>query len=566
MKNGVYALGTLDGSPTALRDVVAMFGPQAPRTQAHDGVLLGYDGGKPVNPLGMAGVVRLCLGHIEVGNDRPESTADRIAGRLRHCGQDALLEPGEWLYAEWDGNARTMTLAASECLRDPCYLATAGQHFAVAPSLPHLAQLSWVEDSLDPAALLRALRPRAPGHESRRGTMLRQVIQLLPGERMILSAQGVAIEAVRSEPPPRPLASSGFAEATRELDTAMARIMQHTLAQGGDVALLLSGGLDSSLIAALAVEHRLPGQRLVCLTSAAPPDSGIQDETEWAALVANHLGLPLIRVVPKPDANLYALSHKRLRGAGGPLLSPRHFLYDALEDRALAEGASLILDGAFGEINLSAYGRLQSDDPLRSALRQLRNRLRGPLHGPDTFLARPSAAALAARFQRDRSPQSPRRTQGAVGFPKGFEKSAYRTTDAADPRLRYAFPFRDRALCRTMAAYPASYLMHAGMDRAPIRALLQGRLPDCVVRRQSKMPFSPTYYSMLASQAGNARKRIPAQKTAGADEWLDLDWLELQLEAAANGAPLRPETWDQVHVTAMFADFVRWWRTERSNA
>jgi asparagine synthase (glutamine-hydrolysing) len=565
MKNGVYALGTLDGSPSAKRDVVAMFGPQATSMQAIDGVLLGCDRGKPVNPFGMAGVVRLFLGHIDGVDDRLESTADRIAVRQRHSGQDAIHETGEWLYAEWDSNARTFTLAASECLRDPCYLAIAGQHFAVAPALPHLAQLSWVEDSLDPAAILRALRPRAPTHQSRRATMLRQVIQLLPGERLTLSAQGLAIEAARPKPPPPPLVSTGFAEATRELDAAMARIMQHTLAQGGDVALLLSGGLDSSLIAALAVEHRLPGQRLVCLTSAAPPDSGIQDETEWAALVANHLGLPLIRVIPKPDANLYALSQERLLGAGGPLLSPRHFLYDALEDRALAEGASLLLDGAFGELNLSAYGQLQSDDPLRSALRQLRNRLRGPLHGPDTFLARPSAAALATRFHRDRSAQLPNRTQGAVGFAKGYEKSAYRTTDAVDPRLRYAFPFRDRELCRTMAAYPTSYLTHAGMDRAPIRALLQGRLPESVVRRESKMPFSPTYYAMLASQAGNARKRIPAQKAAGADEWLDLDWLDLQLEAAINGATLRPQTWDQVHVTAMFADFVRWWRSERSS-
>lgn len=566
MKNGLYALGTLDGSPTALRDDFAMFGPQATRMRANDGVLLGYDGGKPVKPLVTAGVVRLFLGNTDGVGDRPESTADRIAGRLRHCGQDAILEAGEWLYAEWDGNARTLTLVASECLRDPCYLATAGQNFAVAPGLPQLAQLSWVDDSLDSAALLRALRPRAPTHESRRGTMLRQVIQVLPGERIVLSAQGVAIDVVRSEPPPPPLASPGFAEATRELDSAMARIMQHTLAQGGDVALLLSGGLDSSLIAAMAVEHRLPGQRLVCLTSAAPPDSGIQDETQWAALVANHLGLPLVRVAPKPDANLYALSHERLLGAGGPLLSPRHFLYDALEDGALAQGTSLILDGAFGELNLSAYGPQQSDDPLRSALRQLRNRLRGPLRGPDTFLARPSAAALVTRLHRDRSPQLPDRTQGAVGFATGYDKSAYRTTDAADPRLRYAFPFRDRALCRIMAAYPASYLMHAGMRRAPIRALLQGRLPDSVVRRETKMPFSPTYYSMLASQAGNARKQIPAQQAAGADEWLDLDWLDLQLEAATNGATLRPETWDQVQGTAMFADFVRWWRTERSSA
>lgn len=563
MRNGLYALGALIGTPPAPEDAAILFGPHGAEASIDECALLGFERATPVESVGSPFGLRLFLGAIDSADDQDQTVIDRIAASVARVGVDAVREPGEWLYADWDQRARTLTLLASECMLNPCYVATDGRHVAVAPDLPRLAKLDWIDDSLNADVLIRAMRPAGQSREFRQQTILRQVTRLLPGEKMVVSALGVVRETAEAEPPP-PLRRLAFQEAMGELDALLRGIMRRALDHGGDTALLLSGGLDSSLIAALAVEQRQPGQRLVCLTSVAPPGSGIEDETEWAASVADHLRLPLVCVAPDPATDIYRLRPERLFGAGGPLLAPSHFLYDALEDQAVALGAEHIIDGVFGELTISSHDLPRGNIGLRSMLAGLRARFRNFRAGADTFIVRPSVDVLAYRFSSDH-PWRPRNLgSGAFGFAPGFDKAAYRTTEAVHPQLPYSFPFRDRALGRTMAALPARYVMHGGMDRAPIRALLAGRVPDRIVRRQTKLPFSPAYYTLLVAHAGSARERIAAQRSAGADQWLDLDWLDRQLASVTTGATLSPATWSQVHATALFAEFIRWWRTDRT--
>lgn len=561
-KNGLYLIASLNGEAVSPDDVAAVFGPHLALSGSEGCVLFGYERGDLVDPGVARSRIRLLHGQIDSPSVPPQEAANTIAARLARAGPDVGREPGEWLFAEWDDQARKLTLAASDCLRDPCFVALEGQKVAVAPDLPSLARIGWVEETLDPEALVRAMRPHRPEPRHLRKTLLRQVIRLLPGETMVVSAQGIAIDSPVLTPPP-PLRKIGFAEAIAELDTLLRQIMRRILAQAGDVAVMLSGGLDSSLVAALAAEERLPGQRVICLTSAAPPGSGIEDETAWAAMVANHLGLPLVRVAPDPEANIYRLPEAHLRGATGAMLAPLHFLYGAFEDAARAAGVSILIDGGFGELTISAYGQRRGG-MLGHLRREASAWLARQKGRNDDFFVRPSAAARALIPIEEQPRQTPRANPGACGYAVGFDKAALRTTDAIDPRLRRAYPFRDRALGTMMAAFPVEFLTWGGMERAPIRALLAGRVPDQVVWRKTKQPFSPTYVQFLAAQASSARALIPAQRLAGADQWLDLDWLDQTLEAAASGAGFSRDVWSKVHSTALFADFIRWWNTQRT--
>lgn len=562
-KNGLYLIASLNGEAASPHDVAAMFGPNLALSGSDGCVLLGCERGNLVQPSVGPSSIRLLLGQVDSLSGPPQDAANAIAARFSRSGVDADCEGGEWLFADWDRHARKLTLAASECLGDPCFVAVEGQRVAVAPDLPSLARIGWVDETLDSEALVRAMRTSGADPRNLRKTLLRQVVRLLPGEKMVVSAHGIAIDAPVTVPPPQ-LRQVGFADAIAELDTLLRQIMRRTLARSGDVAVLLSGGLDSSLIAALAAEERLPGQRVICLTSAAPPGSGIKDETEWASMVANHLGLPIVRVAPDPEATIYSLPETHLKGATGPIIAPLHFLHDAFEDAARAAEANLMIDGGFGELTVSAYGQRQGGNMLTNLRRQVSARLARGKSRSDDFFVRPSAAALALCPIQEHPWQAQKGHPEACGFALGFDKAALRTTDAVDPRLRRAYPFRDRALGKMMAAFPVEYLTWGGMDRAPIRALLAGRVPDLVVRRKTKQPFSPTYFQFLAAQASSARALIPAQRLAGADEWLDLTWLDQQLEAAASGATLSRDIWSQVHCTTLFAEFIRWWNTERT--
>jgi asparagine synthase (glutamine-hydrolysing) len=111
-----------------------------------------------------------------------------------------------------------------------------------------------------------------------------------------------------------------------------------------------------------------------------------------------------------------------------------------------------------------------------------------------------------------------------------------------------------------MASYPAAFVTHGGLSRAPARALLHGRLPDTIALRQSKMAFSPTYDAMLQAHAAQAIERLADQRAAGAGEWLDLAWLERALRVAGQGVRLSTDAAFRLQCTAMAAEFFRWWR------
>ena len=62
-------------------------------------------------------------------------------------------------------------------------------------------------------------------------------------------------------------------------------------------------------------------------------------------------------------------------------------------------------------------------------------------------------------------------------------------------------------------------------------------------------------------QAGNARLRIAEFRRAELHEWLDLDWLDAALARVSARGPSDVGEANQVQLTAIFAEFLLWWRT-----
>lgn len=578
---GVHGLASLDGAPLDERDRATIFAGAMDGIWTADGCLFGArepdESARHVTQ--GEDEIALLLGVL----DEPGAVADSLnmpdqgnQARLAVAAHDrwgpeiARRLAGEWLLVRWDIAARTLTVAASACLRDFCYVATDGRRAALAPNLPLLARLDWVDAQFDPEMLLLAMSRGDPGRALRRRTVLAGVQQLLPGECVTVRLGDVRIVETPPEPVP-PLVATRFEDAMDEIDHLLRGAMRRELARSGDVTLLLSGGLDSSLLAWLAATERRAGQALTFLTSAAPDGSGLPDESDWAERVARHLDVPLVRVAPDPSADIYRVRPYRAESAAGPSLSPRHYLYDAFEDLAASIGAVRIIDGAFGEMTVSNHGfflgRPAPRSPLRrvvhGARRLFARSARDSLDGFQVQLAGSVLAGLPAPEALPPPQPDARALPGApFGFEPGFDKAAYRSTRSSDPQVRYHYPFRNRRLGSLMAGLPAIHVAHDGIERAPIRALMRGRLPDRIVDRETKRPFSPTYYQMLAAHAPAAIARIPAQRAAGAGEWLDLDWLERTLTLAHGRAALSHQTFWRLQATALAAEFFSWWQSE----
>jgi len=339
---------------------------------------------------------------------------------------------------------------------------------------------------------------------------------------------------------------------------------------------MLSGGLDSSLLAWFANGARREGQALAFYSSTAPPQSGLPDDWERSKLVAERLGATLTPICPAPDASVYIPSRRTFDLREAPLASPRHYLYDAFYDQLVRDGATLVFDGAYGEAAVSA-GLVSrgSASPLRRAAGAIRRALRpGPRTQAfnDRFHVRLSMEAgerlASIGIGEVLPPPDPPRRPGpgeVWGFPAALRKSAMTPTSSPVSTLRHVYPLRDTELLTFLAAIPAAFMRHAGLDRSIARHLLLPHLPTEIALARKGGAFSPDYERRCVLQTGHVLDALPDWRASEAAHWLDLDWLEHVMTEIRNGRRAPIDLLFQAQATAIAAAYFPWRRQARGD-
>ncbi len=571
MRSGIYALINLDGAPVAARDAGVLGLEQVPVPA----IALAVDELQPGAVHLETGAERTTalLGYLDepvelatllkLPADTPAILLARAA--LARFGSDVPLKmAGEWSLLDWRAGEGLM-LMSSLARRDPVLYARSGNRVAVAPSLDLLSRLDWVGRSIDDAGFLFAVGGATVRRASAERTMLGPVNSLEHGGCVVLTQEGSRQSTCTAFGAAEPWRGS-FDEAMEESEVLLRRIVRQRIARTSGASCLLSGGLDSSIVTWLTCAERAAGQTLACLCSAAPDGSGLKDEVRFAAIVADHLGLPLECVTPPENLSFYRPANATFEISNGPSLSIRHYLYDALFDRAEALGLPVIFDGAYGEWTLTSIMPLTSP---KFRLRQLAKRLlgRAKRDGGNPFHVRVAQHRLAnlpkpiEKALRD-PPDYPisRSRRERWGYLSRPGKLLGVATETRPGRVRMEYPFRDPRLVRLFAGFPLSYVEHGGLDRSPARHILAGQLPDSIRLRPKGLGFSPDYFQRLQNDAQTARGRIAAFKAADIDDWLDLDWLDSNLQRlAVEGANGVSDAF-QVQITAMAAEYLLWWR------
>lgn len=587
MKNGLYALASLDGRPLDPQVLATMgLAETSPQRVADDGcVLLARDvraaaAQVRAHPTGFDAL----LGYL----DEPEDVAatlglstdtDPLTLAVAMFERDGEHAPaallGMWTLVRWHAPSATLTILMAEQVRDTCYVTTDGARVALSPELARLARLDWVDPTPDLRGTLLALGTAQLRCNIGNTTFLRGVVRVLPGTCVTVRAHAMRSTVFRRPPAPA-VAAIRFEEGMEQLDAILRRIMRQHFAREGDSGFLLSGGLDSSLLALFGSLER-GDRRMAFLTSAAPAGSGLPDETAYAGLVARHLDLPMHEVVPPGGANVYLPESRALASIEHPLVSPRHYLDQALLDAGAAMGFASVVDGSSGEMSVTNYAHFRPEARIRSLrhrINQLRQRWRErnvPSRWPDAAfhvrLARNALARmpddLAALWSEAELSQRRLQPDEAFGFEEAVFKTAGLPSATLDPELREIRPYTDRRLLRAVARMPSAFITHGGLTRAPARALMRGRLPDAITFRTSVMPYSPTYATMLRDQAAAAAMRIPLYRDAGLGAWLDLDWLATALAQAQQTGLHKVAHMHHVQATATAAEFLLWWSTQR---
>jgi asparagine synthase (glutamine-hydrolysing) len=313
---------------------------------------------------------------------------------------------------------------------------------------------------------------------------------------------------------------------------------------------MLSGGLDSSAIAALGSAHRtaLPAYSVVF------PDRPAVDESRRIASVREWVGLPSVEAA-FVEASPLAAGIEFIREWGLPSVTPNLFIWLPLLRRAAADGVDVMLDGEggdelFGCATYLVADALRAGRPLR-ALRTAR-RLPGVGDSPRARVLRrallryglrpavpyalhePLRRALDRRVLPDWLGDEARRDQRTGDDPWAWKRtraprwwaqlahSLVERPDAmgvADQLRREAalggvelrHPLRDPELIELALALPPELAFDPHLDRALARRALQGALPPEVLEDDRKPVFNPVLEAPLAGRDRETLRALLAE-------------------------------------------------------
>jgi asparagine synthase (glutamine-hydrolysing) len=227
---------------------------------------------------------------------RSKSDTEVILAAYREWGTDCLSRlNGTFAFALYDARRRLLFMARDRAGEKPLFYAPAQGALRFASELKGLMADPEFPRRLDPEALDCYLAMRyVPGERC----MLQGVKKLPPAHALTfdLGSGQTRLWRYWRLPEPGDSAAQGEAdegELLQELDSLLEAAVRRQLVADVPVGILLSGGVDSSLITAMAVRS---APRVKTFTIRFP-GYGQYDETEHARLIARHFGTEHVELV-----------------------------------------------------------------------------------------------------------------------------------------------------------------------------------------------------------------------------------------------------------------------------
>lgn len=265
---------------------------------------------------------------------------------------------GIFAFAAWFPAERRLLLARDAAGVKPLYWAESPAGLAFASELKALKPVPGVDWSPDPVAISAYLSLLyAPGDL----TPARGIRKLQPGEWMEWR-EGVPPKIARfaplpNEQPPHDLCMDDAITACRSyLRQAVDRQLVADVPVGG----FLSGGVDSTALAAFAVQALREGAKYPCFTVASAATAtlgqeGFMEDAPYAHLAAKHYNVPLYAVTQE-SAAIHDVD-RLVWMLDEPTPDPAAFMTYAISRQAREQGVKVLLSGAGGDDLFSGYRR-----------------------------------------------------------------------------------------------------------------------------------------------------------------------------------------------------------------
>jgi asparagine synthase (glutamine-hydrolysing) len=407
-------------------------------------------------------------------------------------GEDCLSElNGDFAFAIWDGRRKQMMLARDRMGVRPLYYTQSAGRFYFASEVKALLRVPGFTATLDPLALDQIFTlwsPIAPR------TAFEGVNELEPGCYLIINAEGKRVSRYWDLDFPD-AADAGSSENEDQLAAQLKALLEDAtrirLRADVPVGSYLSGGLDSSIIAALAAEQAPKGLQ----TFAVAFDSAEHDESAFQTMMAQHLGVSH-HTVQCGAGDIAAVFPQTVRLAEKPLLRTAAAPMLKLSELVRQTGMKVVLTGEGADEVFAGYDLFKEAQVRRFCARQPNSRFR-----PHLFrklypylpgLQKQSPEYLAAFFGADAAPLDDalfshrprmRGTSAAKLFFSGDLKATLDGYDAGEElvsRLPERFsrwhPLHQAQYLETRVLLPG-YILSSQGDRMAMGNGVEGRFP-----------------------------------------------------------------------------------------
>jgi len=429
---------------------------------------------------------------------------------------------GMFAIAIYDRSEKSLFLARDRFGIKPLYLHRQGERLTFASELPALLTLLPEQPRLNPRPLAHLLSfGWIPGPE----TLYANVHHLPPGHSLLITPSG---ERRTHYWRPLPASRNDLVrpkDAAEQLIALLQESVTMRLRSDVPVGALLSGGVDSSLVAALMRRSAHPDLHTFNIGF----DDPAYDETPFAELAASHLHVTHHTV--RFDKNAFDLLPRLVADYGQPVGSATHIAIWLLYRACAEAGLKVILTGEGADELFGGYQWYLGEAKLAKArrwprwVRRIVARM-GPRWGASAaasdLLRRPDAP-LAVRYLRWLTPHSPRETRQILhpDLREQADASAPWPHLPPDIHLLHALtlldaqsrlpdfinlevdrmsmahsveartPFLDHKLWEVALRWDPRLNLAGGREKALLRAAAAPFLPKAIVQRRKKGLASP---------------------------------------------------------------------------
>ena len=440
---------------------------------------------------------------------------------------------GDFAIALFDGERRQLLLARDVMGIRPLYYWTSSTTVIAASEIKAILAHPQVETRPDDTALADLLVGGDPNEL--RLTCFRDVLRVLPGYTVVATRERIREFRHWDFDPTRQIRCASVTEYAEVLRGLFEQAVRRRLRSAGPVAVMVSGGLDSSGILCQAETLRQSGVPVAKAFGVSQifPDGTPADEKRYLMDIETRYGLEIRRLLFTSFE--YVDEEKLLWQTESP--SMRWDTEIQCLGTARDLGCSVVLDGDYGDLVVASSAHLfelagsfhwlqfwrefrafaQSNSTCSPRLLRKEILLRLIRHVAPDYLMRP-VRSIRRIWDADRSPrwytktlrsiayqrsQQQRRPTGPFGsmqaeicyryFHAPHVTRAFEQANklAAAYSLEKAYPFVDRDLVAFSMAIPGEVMNWHGVYKGLYREAMRGILPESIRKRPWKADFTP---------------------------------------------------------------------------